>query len=233
MPTLVLLPGLDGTGRLFEPFLRELPAGWQTVVVRYPADVSLGYDELTRLAEAALPSSGALILLGESFSGPIAIRLAASLGSRLQALVLCCSFARSPRRLLTQFTGIVGLLPPPARLPSALSTWALLGARAPVATRELLMRVLAGLPVDVIRARLKMVAGVDVEHRLAGLQAPVLYLQAQADRLVPASVAAGLRQTVPTVRVVQLQGGHGLLQSAPAAAAAAIKSFVEQLPTRT
>jgi sigma-B regulation protein RsbQ len=106
-------------------------------------------------------------------------------------------------------------------------------ARAPAATRELLMRVLADLPAEVIRARLKMVADVDVEHQLAGLQVPVLYLQAQADRLVPPSVAARLRQTLPTVRVVQLQGGHGLLQSAPAAAAAAIKSFVEQLPAGT
>lgn len=231
MTTLVLLPGLDGTGRLFEPFLPELPASWQPLVVRYPADAAFGYDRLTRLAEAALPSSGPLILLGESFSGPIAIRLAASLGGRLQALILCCSFARSPRRALTQFAGVVGLLPPPARLPSVLPTWALLGARAPAATRELLMSVLAGLPAEVIRARLKMVANVDVEHQLAGLQVPALYLQAQADRLVPPSVAARLRQTLPTMRVVQLQGGHGLLQSAPVAAAAAIKSFVKRLPT--
>ncbi|WP_343630223.1 hypothetical protein [Roseateles sp.] len=42
MTALVLLPGMDGTGDLFEPLLRELPAGWRPVVVRYLAFVLLG-----------------------------------------------------------------------------------------------------------------------------------------------------------------------------------------------
>jgi surfactin synthase thioesterase subunit len=61
--TLVLLPGLDGTGRLFKPFLRELPADWRVIVVVYPMDARLGYAELAALALSGLPAEGPLVLL--------------------------------------------------------------------------------------------------------------------------------------------------------------------------
>jgi hypothetical protein len=35
-PSILLLPGLDGTGRLFSPFLRALPANLSAQAVRYP-----------------------------------------------------------------------------------------------------------------------------------------------------------------------------------------------------
>ena len=226
MTTLVLLPGLDGTGRLFQPLLGELPADWRALAVCYPADATMGYDELARFVEASLPADGPLVLLGESFSGPIAIRLTASLGLRVQALVLCCSFARSPRVLLRGAAGFIGWLPSPARLPSALAARVLLGAGAPAASRVLLARVLAGLSAEVLHARLRMVADVNVERELAAVRVPVLYLQASSDHLVPASVARDVQRTLPTVSVVRLAGGHGLLQAAPSASAATIVSFL-------
>ena len=76
-PKLVLLPGLDGTGKLFAEFLEALDLGSSAQVVPYPPDIPLGYDELETLVRAALPAHGPFIILGESFSGPLAIRIAA------------------------------------------------------------------------------------------------------------------------------------------------------------
>ena len=45
-PTIVLLPGLDGTGRMFGPFVERCPRGWDTQIVSYPRDPHLGYAEL-------------------------------------------------------------------------------------------------------------------------------------------------------------------------------------------
>jgi hypothetical protein len=78
MVTLVLLPGMDGTGTLFEPFVAALGHEFAVKVVDYPRAEPLGYEQLELFATAALPSEGPLILLGESFSGPIAVALAAS-----------------------------------------------------------------------------------------------------------------------------------------------------------
>lgn len=226
MTTLVLLPGLDGTGELFQPLLRELPADWRTQVVAYPMDADAGYDALTRLAEQALPADGPLVLLGESFSGPIAIRLAAALGARLQALVLCCSFACNPRPALAALGGLVGWLPSPGRVPASLSARALLGPAASAESKALLARALARLPALVLRERLRMVMAVDVMQQLAAVRSPVLYLQATQDRIVPASAAEHVRRCCPQVSVMRLDGPHGLLQASPKACAVAMTSFL-------
>jgi len=223
--TLVLLPGMDGTGSLFAPLLRELPGHWATRVIRYPADPGQCYDELLHNAWTALPE-GPVTVLGESFAGPLAIRLAASLGPRLQALILCCTFARNPRPSLARFSRWIGCLPAPSRLPAAWAAWVLLGRRAPEESRALLAEALAALPAAVLQARLRMVLQVDVRAELAGLRVPVLYLQARQDLIVPADAARDVQKAQPVTIVRALQGPHGLLQSSPRAAAEAITAFL-------
>jgi pimeloyl-[acyl-carrier protein] methyl ester esterase len=95
-PTLVLLPGLDGTGKLFTELLRALDCRVASIVVPYPTDVALGYDELETLVRAALPAQGSYVLLGESFSGPLAIRIAARPPPGLVGLILSVTFASNP-----------------------------------------------------------------------------------------------------------------------------------------
>lgn len=226
--TLVLLPGLDGTGTLFQPLLRELPADWRSQVVVHPMDAHADYDVLTQFAERALPAEGPLVLLGESFSGPVAIRLAAVLGPRLQALMLCCSFARNPRAAMSLLGGLINWLPAPGAVPASVSTHVLLGGSPPAESRRLLADALARLPAAVLRARLRMVMAVDVSRELAAVSAPVLYLQAVQDRIVPPSAAAEIRRLCPQTVVTRLAGPHGLLQAAPAACAAAMTSFLER-----
>jgi hypothetical protein len=74
LPALVLLPGLDGTGTLFSEFVRTLGSSVDTRIVAYPLAQPLGYDELETLVLAELPRNQPFVLLGESFSGPAAVR---------------------------------------------------------------------------------------------------------------------------------------------------------------
>jgi hypothetical protein len=48
---LLLLPGMDGTGRLFGPLLRALQPTLSPVVVAYPVDQPYGYAELLPFVE--------------------------------------------------------------------------------------------------------------------------------------------------------------------------------------
>ncbi len=43
---LILLPGLDGTGILFEPLVRALPSHLSPVIIAYATQETLGYAEL-------------------------------------------------------------------------------------------------------------------------------------------------------------------------------------------
>jgi pimeloyl-[acyl-carrier protein] methyl ester esterase len=83
MVTLVLLPGMEGTGSLFGPFIAALEDEFNVKVVSYPTTESLGYMELESIARAALPSEGPFTIHGDSISDPIAVSLAASSPSRL------------------------------------------------------------------------------------------------------------------------------------------------------
>lgn len=93
---LILLPGLDGTGELFEPLVRILPAEVQPVIVSYPLDRELGYADLLPIVKAALPRGEDFFLAAESFSGPLAVEIAAEALPRLKGVVLCASFVKSP-----------------------------------------------------------------------------------------------------------------------------------------
>jgi pimeloyl-ACP methyl ester carboxylesterase len=86
---LVLLPGMDGTARLFEPFVRALPAGWSAAPVRYPPDRPLGYHAL--LDQVPVPA-GDFVLVAESFGGPLALKVAAKNPTGLKAVVLVATF---------------------------------------------------------------------------------------------------------------------------------------------
>ncbi|MBH9575954.1 alpha/beta hydrolase [Inhella sp. 1Y17] len=227
-PTLVLLPGMDGTGELFEPLLQALPATQPVLVLRYPLDGPQHPAALANWVGPQLPADRPFVLLGESFSGPVAILLAAAAPPGLQGLVLCASFARKPSRLpaaLAPLAKVLAQLPRPTWAVSA----ALLGPHATPALRERLTGALAQLPPAVLAARLQAVLHGDVRAALRQTRLPLLLLEAQHDRLVPARCQRELLALRPDAERVAFAAPHLLLQCAPQAAAQALLAFVDRL----
>src|SRR5512138_2251270 len=121
-PRLVLLPGLDGTGDLFAPFIDALD-GYPTQVVAYPADRAMNYAAHEAHARAQLPRDEDCILLAESFSGPVGIAIAASPPPGLKGLILCASFAVNPLPVFGPLSRLIGLLPFGAMPPRLAEPW--------------------------------------------------------------------------------------------------------------
>ena len=226
MTTLVLLPGMDGTGSLFGPLVDALAGKLRVEVVRYPCNSPAGYSELERVAEACLPTEGPLILLGESFSGPIAISLAAKHAGRVAGLILCCTFVRSPYPALSKLKHLTALAPV-KWVPTRLAAVMLLGRFETPKLRAALGEALAAVSANVLRSRLKAVLSVDAASALSRISTPILYLLASEDRVMPASAGVAICAIQPSVRVVQIAAPHCLLQAAPTEAARAIQQFVE------
>ncbi|MBB3120751.1 alpha/beta fold hydrolase [Pseudoduganella violacea] len=226
--TLVLLPGMDGTATLFEPLIAALGDSFHIRRVAYPCDQALGYRELAEVARQALPVDGKFILLGESFSGPIAIALAAAQPDGLLGVVLCSTFARNPHPLFKPLRGLADILPVKL-LPNAVLSYFLMGRFSTPQLRVALDGALAQVSAAAFRARLKAVLAVDVSAQLQRLQVPLLYLQARHDRVVPAGAARHIASTYPATRIAALDGPHFLLQIAPQAAAAAIQAYALEL----
>ena len=222
---LVLLPGMDGTGDLFDAFIDAAPRDVDTTIVRYPTDEVLTYREYVDLAARHLPEASPFVLLGESFSGPVAISLAARRPAGLRGVVLCNTFACRP-----WWSGF-GHLP-----------WELfLGMPAPGLGLGVFLCGLSGMSryADEIRAanrkvdpavrasRLREALAVDVRPELAALTCSVLYLKGTRDRLILSRSLREIKRANPAVRVERFDAPHLLLQMQPDDCWRAISDFLE------
>jgi pimeloyl-ACP methyl ester carboxylesterase len=221
----ILLPGLDGTGRRLSEFTHCLAPDVTTEVLAYPFDRCLGYAELEDLVRAALPTHVPYVLMAESFSGPLAIRIAAQPPAGLVGLILCASFAKNPRPLLgwahplTQYVPIKSL---PRWLRAPL-LWGSTSARAAPSASE---RACARVDEAVLRHRLAAVLRVDETAALARIRLPVGIMQATCDRLVPAAATLHLLEHLPRALHWRFDAPHVLLQTRPQECAAAVRDFL-------
>jgi|SRR5471030_611425 len=227
MLTLVLLPGMDGTGDLFAPIIEALGDEFAVTIVRYPTHEPLGYGELEAIVRKSLPSDGQFILLGESFSGPIAISIAASRPPGLVGIVLCCTFARNPRPALAGMGMLMSNLPIKLA-PATLMNHALLASYATPALRSALAAAISSVAGRVLQARLRAVLTIDASTKLRTLELPLLYLQASQDRVVPASAARDIAALYPAMQLITLPGPHCLLQASALDSAKAISAFARR-----
>ena len=222
---LVLLPGMDGTGHLFELFVQALPPALTAQIVSYPVNQCLGYEALTELVRSELPKDEPFALLGESFSGPIAVRIAAEQPAGLAAIVLCCSFVRNPSRLLSLFQPLISVVPFHLKISHLIGAH-LLGIGSNAVLRRMIVRAVDEVNSDVLRFRLREIHSVDVSNLMARITVPILYLGGTQDTLVPASCANEVLDLASDAEIVDLAAPHMLLQVAPEPAAREMSQFI-------
>ena len=222
---LILLPGMDGTGELFAPFISALDERFEAVAVEYPTDCRLGYDDLEKVARTYIPTDEPFVLLSESFSGPIAISIAASRPANLQSLVLCCTFAQNPRKWLTSIGWILSAVPL-KWVPTPVTGRLLFGSYSTPANRSRLADVLRKVDLGVLQYRLKLILVVDMVDRLSRITASSLYLRAEEDQLVKENSALLLKEHLPDLKIVSIKAPHFLLQTVPVEASVELTKFI-------
>jgi len=228
-PILVCLPGLDGSGTLFDDFLAEVALGWERIVVRYPPDLSSYYD-LVPLVQASMPEWPRVILIAESFSTPIAIRIAAQASGHLQGLVLCAGFASSPLHGLTRFlvSAIAPMLFKPEPSEMAVKLF-LAGWDAPKHMTTAVREAVRTVPPAVLAGRLKQVLSCDVRAQLSNIYRPILCIRAKRDRLVRPACTQEILRVSRDARLVEIDGPHLILQRQTRLCEQAIADFIHDI----
>jgi len=181
-------------------------------VLSYPPDRFLDYAALAELVGAQLPQGEPYALVGESFGGPLALRLAAAAPADVVGLVLAASFHRRPaarviaalRWLSPAYFG----LPLPAHVVRLL----LGGADA---SDDLVheVQVAAGSvrgPVMLARARAAM--RVDMSEALRSCQVPLLFLGGKRDRFLRSALPIEVRALRADAEIRMLDAPHLVLQ---------------------
>jgi pimeloyl-ACP methyl ester carboxylesterase len=230
-PHIVLLPGLHGSAALYGPLMSAIPGVYRRLIVEYPPHEPLGYDALLERIVALTAAIPRMVVIGDSFSGPLAVRLAAHAPDRVVAMVLTVTFIRCPLpRWFVGFSRLVGRISRPPRMQVRVQ---LTGWDAPCDLVDETQAAIAGAEKRVLAARIAAVQALDDAALLQQTRTPLLYLQAEFDRLIPPSNAALIQTLRPDATLIRLPAPHILLRVMPVETWQAIKQFVQQQADRT
>jgi len=227
IPMLVMLPGLDGMGKRFGAFIAALGAEVAVEIVRYPEREPLGYAELEHHVRAALPRARRFVLLAESFSGPLGIRIAANPPPELAGLILVSSFARYPLRCPGWAVPLAARLPLKS-LPRWLRSLLLWGSLDPARAPRAADRSMATVSREVLRHRMAELLRVDERERVHALRLPAQVIAGRGDLLLARRAARRLAACLLEGEHVELEGPHALLQARPAACAQVTLQFMRR-----
>lgn len=213
-PGLILVPGMDGTGRLFHRQVPRLARRHRVATYRL-RDEARGMGQLVadlhRIVDHLAPDGERVVIVGESFGGGVVMTYALAHPDRTAGLVVINSFPWfGPQLRLRLAVAAMRLFP-----------WKVM----PVVRRITAFRMHSSHTdaeeitrfLDVTREttregylnRLRILRDFDLRERLGEIRVPTLFLAAAEDHLVPSvEQAKWMAARVPHARVRVLEG-HG------------------------
>lgn len=225
----VFLPGLDGTGLLFDEILPLLTPALKSTVVAYPCKTAASPAELLQRIDASLPENEPYFMLAESFSGPLALRAVGKMRNPPVALILCSSFGCSPvsktASLVLRLFAASGFSKLP--IPKWLIRRYLLGD-APENVILSFRQAMSRLSNRALASRFQVLAGYDHDFVPTSLKLPILYIRALQDRLVHKRDLTWLQHRFPHIRICEVDSPHFVLQARPQQSARLILEFLQE-----
>lgn len=221
---------MDGTGRLLAPLVDALGVE----PVSFPADELLGYAHLEERVRALLPDGEPFVLVGESFSGPLALRIAALRPPGLVGVVLVGTFLSAPvPRFLRHFAPLLRAMTFRWPFPRWAVRRLLAGADAPDALVDEVKRVIRSVSPRVLVHRLIEILRVDARAALAAVTVPVLWINGRRDALLRPVTQRALAAINPRVETGEIDAPHFILEREPLASAELIRAFIERHHVRS
>jgi pimeloyl-[acyl-carrier protein] methyl ester esterase len=229
---IVLLPGLDGTGALFADFVAALPPTVAATVIDYPKQEFYSYAELLELVRGSVADLESYVVLGESFSSPLAVHLAATRPKNLAGLIICAGFVSNPfphAKFLMRILARPFLFRLPT--PDFIHKYFVTGWSAPAAFIERIHTNLRLVSPEVLAGRVHEILNCDAREDMVRTTAPTMYLQGEYDRLIRRRCFEEIQQLQPRVRLASVAAPHLVLQMKPRESVEAILKFMGEITT--
>ena len=209
IPLLVLLPGLDGSGLMFEPLLAVLPAQIPVKRVALGDFPSENRREQARVLAQQLGDTPCVVY-AESYSGRLAYELARLPGVNIKHIIFAGSFLGRPSRR--------------AYKAKHLPVWVIKSTVMPIwlVSRFLFGRYLPGL-VKLLhsamatqssgRLKQRLVQLTEAQDPVESLAVPCTYVQASDDALVGPEALEAIRRVCPHLELLRVEGCHFIAQT--------------------
>jgi len=168
---------------------------------------------------------GKYIILGESFSGPLALCVSEKKPDGLLGVVLVATFVSAPNFKIGRFlpwTICFTLVKPLYRIRMELSD------RENKYIVALMSTELRKVSPKVLAYRIKEVFSVNAELQLLKCKVPIVYFRDVRDIVVPKKNLNTILSVKPDVEVVEFSAPHFLLQTNPYQVYSEIKQFAEK-----
>lgn len=220
---IVLLPGMDGTGKLFQPLINELSES-SCLVIPLPSSGPQDYVYLVEYVKSKLPEEEC-VLVAESFSGPIGAYLAEE--DNIKGVVFVATFLTPPSKFLLAMSQ---LLPIKflSKLPgSGLVLQAMMFGHQ--ASKELLnqfQNIIDQIDIKVLKNRLKTMQSLKFNGKESNV--PATYILPTKDRLVSKSKHHEFIKYFSQLQVKEMNAPHFVLQTNPNESAQIISYFISR-----
>lgn len=223
---LVLIPGMDGTGYLFDLFIQCVPSDLEVRCIPLMQSPTYSYVEQ---AEYVISQMGneECILVAESYSGRVAYEMVKLGHSRIKHLVLVASFFSCP----SVFARLAAFIPPQLLKSTLMPQWIrqrlLFGSNG---SSDLLIsfeRAVNAVDIDVIKHRLKQVS--ELEKPDQWMSIPCTYIRPKSDLLVSKAAIGVIKQRCKNFSLVEIEGPHFVLQCNPVATWKVIERIVQTI----
>ncbi|WP_412973284.1 alpha/beta fold hydrolase [Glaciecola sp. MF2-115] len=208
---ILLLPGMDGTGVMFEPFVKSLPnsANVQIAKLIQEKDVSFAEQASALLSNIKKDT----VIVGESYSGLIAHEIGKLAPDSVKHIVYAASFLEPPS-ILAKF----GNLMPKTLLnyslyPETVVKEILFGKYKSKYLMGLFRRAMSDVPLDLLEFRIKQIA--NLKQLKCNSDIPATYLQAKQDKLVSENAAKVFKKAYSNLKLKRVDGSHFVLQTNP------------------
>ncbi len=222
-PLLVYIPGMDGTGKLFQSQADSIAAYFDLRCLSIPIYHTEGWLNLAAetieliKSELVFNRQRLVYVCGESFGGCLALKTALTAPSLIQRLILvnpASSFNQSP--IFGLSASVINWIPNWVYTCSTLGFLPFLAQLNRIEDRysQALLKAMQSLPPQLVSHRLSLLRDFEVSKtELENLNIPTLLIAGAADRLLPSvSEAKRLVNLLPQAKMVVLpDSGHACL----------------------
>jgi len=230
----LLLPGLHGTDELYADLISHLnkysakkDLQLNLNALNYPLNIKQRYGSLIEWIQQEInidSIQSPIVIIAESFSAPMALRIANNHPDKIKAVVIAAGFCASPVNMafaLLPLRPLFIMSPPRAALKHFL-----LEENTSKEKVNKLRIIMNSIPAKILAQRLRAVLTLEEANLPIISDTPLLLLQAQHDALLPWDIQNQLESHLPHGETHWVDSPHLLLQSRPKIAAKQILKFI-------
>jgi pimeloyl-ACP methyl ester carboxylesterase len=208
----VLLPGMDGTGILFEPFIEHAPPDIEITTIQLMQSENYSYEDQAKYVMSQI-GDDPVTLVAESYSGMVAYNMLKLGCKNIEHVVFAASFICLPSKL-AKFANYFPIALAKSRLvPKALMGQILFG------------KFTSPSLINYFYSALSMASGTTLSHRLHQIaelkepeykiSTPCTYIKPSNDIVVSKSAVTAFHKVCSNLIIHEVAGTHFVLQTNP------------------